>query len=436
MSSAIVQLIRNFLCCIKDLSYGSHPPNHYLSWLYDNTITNKLAHDWWHLQIIAPLNRTTPLEGFISIAQFYVVVTGVPESIQRFRFSYRKMQRSFQLIDIRTKMATKVTSHAERLIHASLIQETSSSIRSMFVAFNCFFISVAFIWLSANSWHITKTDWLGGTPALIHALTIMNVCLTPLLYYMLIDAMEYFRTAARIRTLYHQLLLGTVSQADIGLSSLKALSRNQEFIPFWSMNCTDTTSTSTVTSSSKTKEGDIQLINHEVSRVNTLLDSVTGTTVTKKKTDQDNDKTTEEAMKIRKQLQAEIALPIRPLILKWQLYGIREMIYFILNFIAWYGYGMCIVVYYFPVVLQQPDYVRILLFYFHNDDADWYGNFAGDVMWTIEPIIILLSPYLIQRCTTTTTTTTTTSSSNRRPTPPPASSMPPVPAVDDKAKTE
>ena len=177
------------------------------------------------------------------------------------------------------------------------------------------------------------------------------------------------------------------------------------------------------------------MINHEVSRVNTLLDSVTGTTVTKKKTDQDNDKTTEEAMKIRKQLQAEIAPPIRPLILKWQLYGIREMIYFILNFIAWYGYGMCIVVYYFPVVLQQPDYVRILLFYFHNDDADWYGNFAGDVMWTIEPIIILLSPYLIQRCTTT-TTTTTSSSSNRQPTPPPASSIPPVPAVDDKAKTE
>ena len=269
--AALVQLIRNFLCCLKDLSYGSHSPDHYLSWLYDNTITNTFLTDWLYISpqlIIEPLNHTTPLEGFISMAQFYVVITGVPESIQKFRCSYRTMQRSFQLIDIRnttTLTTTKgVTSHAERLIHASLIQEAYSSIRSMFVSFNCFFISVAFIWLSANSWHITKTDWMGGTPALIHALTIMNICLTPLLYYMYTDAMEYFHTAARLRTLYHQLLLGTLSQADIGLSALKALSTNHEFTPFWSMNFTGTVST---TGSNTTKKNDdMQLLNGEISK--------------------------------------------------------------------------------------------------------------------------------------------------------------------------
>ena len=417
MSSAIVQLIRNFLCCVKDLSYGSH--HHYWSWLYDPTITHTLLQDWLQIlpPLIAPLNRTTPLEAMISIAQFYVVVTGVPEAIHRFWFSYRQMHRSLRLIESRTttKMA-KVSSHAERLIHVSLIQEASYCIRSMFVSFNCFFICVAFIWLSANSWHITQTDWLGGLPALIHALTIMNICLMPLLYYMYVDAMEHFRTAFRIRTLYQQLLLGTVSQADIGLSSLKALSKDHEFVPFWSVNYTGT-----FDSSNGSVDESTQLLNNEITKVNKLLDSVIGTTVTKKKTDQDQDATngTDESVQLRKKLQQDIAIQIRPLILKSQLYGIREMIYFILNFIAWYGYGMCIVVYYFPIVLQQPDYVRILLFYYHNDDADWYGNFAGDVMWTIEPMIVLFSPFWIQRWTTVT----------------PRTVKPPV-SVDDKTKTE
>ena len=29
-----------------------------------------------------------------------------------------------------------------------------------------------------------------------------------------------------------------------------------------------------------------------------------------------------------------------------------------------------------------------------NEDADWHGNFFGDVMWTVEPIVILSSPML------------------------------------------
>jgi hypothetical protein len=227
---------------------------------------------------------------------------------------------------------------------------------------------------------------------------------------MYIDAMEFFRTAARIRTLYHQLLSGTVSQADIGLSALKALSSNHDFIPFWSMNCTDRIATTK-------KDDDMQLLNGEIDKVNTLLDSITGATATKKKTDQDKDQkdstttpVTEADREVHRKILTDIAVQIQPLILQWQLHGVREIIYFILNFIAWYGYGMCIVVYYFPIVLQQPDYIRVLLFYYHNDDADWYGNFAGDVMWTLEPIIVLLSPYCIQQVIAMTHRRTKTSS--------------------------
>jgi hypothetical protein len=35
------------------------------------------------------------------------------------------------------------------------------------------------------------------------------------------------------------------------------------------------------------------------------------------------------------------------------------------------------------------------MFHLDPDLADWRGNFAGDFMWTVEPIIILASPFLI-----------------------------------------
>jgi hypothetical protein len=437
--NAIVQFIRNFLCCIKDISYGSQPNDkyyHYVSWLYDTNITNQYIHDYLHIQqLIEPLYYTTPLEAFISIAQLYVVVTGVPESIQRFIYSYQQMNRSLHLIQTRQKNI--ITNHAERLIHVSLLHEAYYCIRSMIIAFNCFFICISFIWLSANSWHITNTNWIGGLPALIHALTVMNICLLPILYYMYQDSLEYFRNAKRIQTFHQQLLSGSITNADIGLSAIQAL-YNYEYIPFWSCNYTDTTSKS---KNSITAVDDVQLLNKEIRKVKAILDVITGTTAAKKKTDQldgnnnnsnNNIAVQDEMNQIRTKIQNDLAITIQPNILKLQLYGIRELIYLVINTIAWYGYGMCIIVYYYPIVLQQPDYIRILLLYYHNDDADWYGNFAGDVMWTIEPIIIIISPIIInvltrkrQQHTTTTTSTT---------------SLPPIqiqqPIDDEKTKTE
>jgi hypothetical protein len=40
------------------------------------------------------------------------------------------------------------------------------------------------------------------------------------------------------------------------------------------------------------------------------------------------------------------------------------------------------------VVDDDPQYASIL---------DWQGNFAGDLRWTIEPLIVLLSPYYLAR---------------------------------------
>jgi hypothetical protein len=382
MLNAIVQFIRNLLCCIKDTQYGKQPENHMLSWLYNSTITNQFFADTLDIKLVTPLNVTTPLEAMISVAQLYVVLTGVPDAISNFRTSYQQLNRAYRLIQTRQK--TVVTTHAERLVHASLMQEAHTSLRSMFIAFNCFFISVAFIWLSANSWHITSTDWIGGLPALIQALFVMNACLTPLLYYMYLDASEYIRKALRIKLLYKKLQSGTVTDADIGISALLAVSNN-EWVPFWSARCSGSNYVKF-----RGLNEDIQLLADEILKVQTMLDDMTGATSAKKKADD-----VAAMNKLRDQIQKDVATAIQPMIAITRWEGYREYIYFVLNTVAWYGYGMCIVVYYWPKVLQQPDWIRILLLYFDNDDADWYGNFAGDLMWTVEPMIILSSPILI-----------------------------------------
>mmetsp|Transcript_15528 Transcript_15528/g.22621 ORF Transcript_15528/g.22621 Transcript_15528/m.22621 type:complete len:170 (-) Transcript_15528:39-548(-) len=79
--------------------------------------------------------------------------------------------------------------------------------------------------------------------------------------------------------------------------------------------------------------------------------------------------------------------------------GYREYAYFVFNFIAFYGYLLGVVVYYFDADENQPAAVRQLKLGYSNDDADWGGNFAGDFMWTVEPIVILLSPFIISRLT-------------------------------------
>ena len=57
---------------------------------------------------------------------------------------------------------------------------------------------IAFFWLFANSLHITTAaGWIGGLPLLIHALTVMEVALLPLLYFMTKDANTALRKAKK-----------------------------------------------------------------------------------------------------------------------------------------------------------------------------------------------------------------------------------------------
>lgn len=354
---AIVQLARNLLCCIKDLELFKE------SILYDSSSLTQF-HGWnYH-----PYDKTTPLEALISIFQFYVFVTGVPNAFTLFWSSLGKLYRIYRILEQKNRSSIKLT--VERLMLQSLFKEAAMSIKSAYIGFNVFFISFAFLWLSGNSWHVTETDIIGGLPALIHALTVMNICMVPLLYYMYKDARTQFERAnvmeqAELKWEQH----GVILEKDISIPVLEAITN---WLPFWDSGAPVFGRVNHIMEQEAWKrEGDI---------VQKLLDDISGKSLEKK---------TDEQTHLHVEEMAE-KLHVRKRIVRLE--GYREFFFLLVNFVAWYGYGMCVLVYYWPDETQQPTWLRMVLAYGENHLMDWRGNFAGDFMWTIEPLVILGSP--------------------------------------------
>lgn len=78
-----------------------------------------------------------------------------------------------------------------------------------------------------------------------------------------------------------------------------------------------------------------------------------------------------------------------------------ESIIWILNVIAGYGYLMSILAFYFPNAELYKDQTvgyslaQSVMLGLSNDNADWWGNFAGDFAWTVEPLLVLMKGFLM-----------------------------------------
>jgi hypothetical protein len=75
-----------------------------------------------------------------------------------------------------------------------------------------------------------------------------------------------------------------------------------------------------------------------------------------------------------------------------RMHGWLDLIVMLLNLAAFVGYAI------FPVTYLVPQ-DTIIAYYssFDKDGAEWAGNLLGDVMWTIEPALILAIPPVIAR---------------------------------------
>lgn len=300
--------------------------------------------------------------------------------------SYGKFNRIQRLMEVRNNKDTTGHTDADRLVNASLVKEAFFAIRFMFIGMLVLFLGLSFFWLFCNSWHITETDWVGGLPALIHALTVMEICLLPLLFYMYKDGRETLAKANRMEKLAQKMLKEKrLTTHDVNLSSLEELTG---WLPFWD---TGIWPFQTVDDSTREVKG----ITDEVSHVEDELERLVGIT-----NDDDDDgsaktKTNKTDDNKRKEHVEEKAKELLAQVRATRMEGYREFFYLVVNAIAFYGYLVGIIVYYWDDEVSQPVWIKRLLLNMTNSDADWHGNFAGDLMWTIEPAVILTSPLFI-----------------------------------------
>lgn len=69
-----------------------------------------------------------------------------------------------------------------------------------------------------------------------------------------------------------------------------------------------------------------------------------------------------------------------------------DLVYFVLNFVAGYGYLLGILAYYFQG--QNAQWHAVLKFGLGHESSSWWGNLAGDVAWTVEPLLIIFLSYV------------------------------------------
>jgi len=368
MMDAIVQLYRNGLCCIKDLELFAD------SFLWDPLAT-------YHFYRAGdPFFNTTPLEFAIALGQFYAFVTVTIAGIKLIKQSgIRKLQRISKLQSFEQK-----DSLASKIVTESLDKESAEARRSIFVGINVASIGIAFFWLVGNSFHVTETKLIGGLQGLIHALTVMEIALIPLLYYMVVDARGMFAKAKRMVDFAailrkSQGKLASVGGQDVINAETYSWLVSGGWSPYWDASV----------SPYEMKSNDVdqqKAFNKEVAKVETTVDRLLA---------KDIDSDEKEAKILRVALN-NTAEQLEDDAFTVRMEGYREIFYFFANFVAFYGYMLGILVYYFEDEENQHYHFRSLKFGLSHSDADWHGNFAGDFMWTIEPIVILGSPAFIK----------------------------------------
>ncbi len=375
MMDAIVQLIRNALCCVKDWEIGKDTP------LYDPSNTQALLKGIFSFDLPEGLDKTTPLEVVISITQLYACVSCTKSGFQLAWKSAGKLKRIVRLLESRLSTAapngatSKTAIAANRIVNESLIKEAKSAMRNAFVGILVAPLGIAFFWLFANSWHITEVGWIGGIVALIDALTVMEICLVPLLYYMIVDGFGQLSSVQQTKK-----VIETVS-SDKGFDpDYLNITRYEYMEPGWVPFFEEGASPLSSPSDTEAKQ-----LEEETKQVEQTL----GLWFAPSKDDGEKD------AKIRKEALANSVERMQKSLFSLTTKGYREFLYFLLNFVAFYGYLMGIITFYYPEDDAQPSWVTQLKFGYGNQFADWSGNFAGDLMWTIEPAVILASPYYI-----------------------------------------
>jgi len=392
---AYVQFVRNFLCCLVDLNVPvPSAPLWYSSFIKSGYFPS-------------PVDETPYIKLCIAFTQFYAFVSVTFSAYVTLKRSLSDLIK-YQKYAAASSFGSSTNPDADRVVDTFISEKIGSSRRGVLTGVCLFGIGPPFIWLVANSLQITRTDWIGGLPALIHALTSMEIFLIPFLYLMLKDGTAMFSRARKMRRVATQIS----KSAGEGRKEIFDGGIDCEAFGWLESNATAAgaflETDDDAARGAYASPGD-RLCSFDPLKVGTAVgggDDDVDKSVSRARAEvaasiarwkngggKDGKKGKEDKKEL---LLAAAVSPLLAAADRLRYEGLREYLYFLLNFAAFYGYMLSIIVFYFDDEVKHPQTVRKLTMEMSNPDADWYGNFAGDLSWTIEPFVILfLSPFLM-----------------------------------------
>ena len=119
----------------------------------------------------------------------------------------------------------------------------------------------------------------------------------------------------------------------------------------------------------KETEGDEKALNEEKARVQRTLELYRG-----------GKDAGEKEGKIRETTLTGIAERLRQEAYTTKMEGYREFVFFALNLVAFYGYLLGIICFYFEEAEEEAAWLRYMKFNYTHDMADWHGNFVSTLL--------------------------------------------------------
>lgn len=391
--STWIQLLRNSFCVLKSLLPAS-------SFFQKPYFTDSSFY---------PLTVTTCIELPIALTQFMAVLFNASSgytNISDGRSDLNRITNWLLALD-RVFLADSLKfSGAEYLIikHGLTADRNQSRTRVIVGVFELIF-AVAFLFLVLNSLHVVGPS---HPKPLIDALISMEIGLAYILVIMwksFADKVIGFRRLSRLHASISSLKAPTKANLLIGAldSGFKIeelyealIALDGSYSPSWRAKSQNDCVGDVCTIKPSTVTAEIQA---EFKNVSAILTKLTAADAASNK---------------GSILRSSVALSLRKQGFEAQLQAPLELIYFILNFIAGYGYLLGILAFYVPeTVSSHPlgivdfllntisstglnhSWCKVLMFGLSHSDADWYGNLAGDIAWTVEPIVLLLNKPLI-----------------------------------------
>eukprot|EP01031_Cornospumella_fuschlensis_P041660 gene41660-50839_t len=419
MASTFTQFARNFACILKSLLSADHA-------------VNKVAFP----KAAAPFNNVTKIELFIGITQFAAVCFNIMASyidtVQGFR-EYRRNSKYLVGLDRLSLSTGSPVGCAEyTLLRHSLQEEKNSAITKFWIGICEFFIGCTFMFLVANSLHLHGPT---HPKPVIDALIVQELAVAYILTVMWKTVVSKIVNALKTRSLARKLQATTPQQ--ITPSKILELAADSGYLsnimeavaiidPEFRCSYTSSSSFAAALKDDLTKLREFLVVpakseqptyqepylTPELASASQDLATVSpryGLRSRQKKGDENN--TSAATMRIisadgqttqptiSQEALDEIVRKLNVMSNVHVYEVVVEFILFALNVIAGYGYMLGILAFYFPnasISSSEPgNYIaKVLMFEMTNADADWWGNFFGDLAWTVEPVLVLLNPYL------------------------------------------